>query len=103
MGQGLHTKMLQARQKNIHIKKIILVTQVAAKELGVPMSRIYIADTNTDTVIIPNRLFLTKKPNIEKVPNATATGGSTGTDLNGKAVINACQQIVQHLRPFRLI
>jgi len=68
MGQGLHTKMLQ----------------VAAKELGVPMSRIYIADTNTDTV-----------------PNATATGGSTGTDLNGMAVINACRQIVQHLRPFR--
>ena len=60
MGQGLHTKMLQARQKNIHIKKIILVTQVAAKELGVPMSRIYIADTNTDTVIIPNRLFRNK-------------------------------------------
>ena len=37
------------------------------------------------------------------MPNATATGGSTGTDLNGKAVINACRQIVQHLRPFRLI
>ena len=64
MGQGLHTKMLQARQKNIHIKKIILVTQVAAKELGVPMSRIYIADTNTDTVIIPNRLFLTNSSQI---------------------------------------
>ena len=43
------------------------------------------------------------KPNIEQVPNATATGGSTGTDLNGMAVINACRQIVQHLRPFRLI
>ena len=36
------------------------------------------------------------------MPNATATGGSTGTDLNGAAVMNACRQIAQHLRPFRL-
>ena len=36
------------------------------------------------------------------MPNATATGGSTGTDLNGAAVMNACKQIAQHLRPFRL-
>ena len=40
--------------------------------------------------------------NGEKVPNATATGGSTGTDLNGAAVMNACRQIAQHLRPLRL-
>ena len=36
------------------------------------------------------------------MPNATATGGSTGTDLNGAAVMNACRQIAEHLRPFRL-
>jgi len=68
MGQGLHTKMVQ----------------VAARVLGVCMSKIHIIDTSSETV-----------------PNATPTGGSSGTDLNGKAVINACEQLVEQLKPYR--
>merc|ERR1711874_335782 len=61
MGQGLHTKMLQ----------------VVSTELGIPMSRIRVADTSND-----------------KVPNAIPTGGSTAADLNGNALRNACQQLM---------
>ena len=35
------------------------------------------------------------------VPNATPTGGSCGTDLNGKAVIAACEQLAALLEPLR--
>ena len=68
MGQGLHTKMLQ----------------VVSTELGVPMSRIRVADTSND-----------------KVPNAIPTGGSTAADLNGNALRNACQQLMERLAPIR--
>ena len=68
MGQGLHTKMLQ----------------VVSTELGVPMSRIRVADSSND-----------------KVPNAMPTGGSTGADLNGNALRDACQQIMARLAPIR--
>jgi len=53
MGQGLNTK----------------IQQIAAKELGVSMSRIKVNATNTS-----------------KVPNTSATAASSGTDLNGMAV-----------------
>lgn len=60
------------------------VAQIAASEFGVPVSQIKI--TATDTA---------------KVPNTSATAASSGTDLNGMAVLNACQTIrermVQHL------
>ncbi len=50
--------------------------QVAATALGVPLSRVRLAPTRTD-----------------KVPNTSATAASSGADLNGGAIQNACHQI----------
>ena len=58
--------------QGLHTKMI----QVAATALGVPLSRIRLAPTRTD-----------------KVPNTSATAASSGADLNGGAVKNACEQI----------
>ncbi len=52
------------------------VAQVAASELGVPLETIRI--TATDTA---------------KVPNTSATAASSGSDLNGMAVRDACSQL----------
>lgn len=52
------------------------VSQVAASEFGLPLDLIKI--TATDTA---------------KVPNTSATAASSGSDLNGMAVQNACQTI----------
>ena len=54
--------------------------QVAASALGVPLERVRLAPTRTD-----------------KVPNTSATAASSGTDLNGGAVKNACEQIRDRL------
>ena len=54
--------------------------QVAATALGVPLETIRLAPTRTD-----------------KVPNTSATAASTGADLNGGAVKNACDQIRERL------
>ncbi|MGR3430052.1 xanthine dehydrogenase molybdopterin binding subunit [Sagittula sp.] len=52
------------------------VAQVAASVFGVPMSAVRI--TATDTA---------------KVPNTSATAASSGSDLNGAAVANACAKL----------
>ena len=52
------------------------IAQIAASEFGVPPGQIKI--TATDTA---------------KVPNTSATAASSGTDLNGMAVVSACQTI----------
>jgi xanthine dehydrogenase large subunit len=52
------------------------IAQIAAAEFSVPQDSIKI--TATDTA---------------KVPNTSATAASSGTDLNGMAVLNACQTI----------
>ncbi|MDF3415810.1 xanthine dehydrogenase molybdopterin binding subunit [Sulfitobacter sp. M57] len=52
------------------------IAQVAASRFGVPVDAIKI--TATDTA---------------KVPNTSATAASSGTDLNGMAVQNACDEI----------
>lgn len=54
--------------------------QVAATSLGVPLNRVRLAPTRTD-----------------KVPNTSATAASSGADLNGGAVKNACEQISERL------
>jgi xanthine dehydrogenase large subunit len=54
--------------------------QVAATALGVPLSIVRLAPTRTD-----------------KVPNTSATAASSGADLNGGAVKNACEQIKARL------
>ncbi|MGB5864728.1 MAG: xanthine dehydrogenase molybdopterin binding subunit [Sulfitobacter sp.] len=52
------------------------VAQIAAAEFGVPLAQVKI--TATDTA---------------KVPNTSATAASSGTDLNGMAVLDACTTI----------
>lgn len=54
--------------------------QVAATALGVPVDRVRLAPTRTD-----------------KVPNTSATAASSGSDLNGGAVRDACEQITWRL------
>lgn len=64
MGQGLHTKILA----------------VAAKMLGIPVSRIRVDTTNTSIL-----------------PNTSATAASSGSDLNGMAVKHAIDQLTHRL------
>jgi xanthine dehydrogenase large subunit len=54
--------------------------QVAATTLGIPLERVRLAPTRTD-----------------KVPNTSATAASSGADLNGGAIKNACEQIRDRL------
>ncbi|KAK3284520.1 xylitol dehydrogenase [Cymbomonas tetramitiformis] len=69
MGQGLHTKM----------------AQVAATSLGIPISAVFISETNTD-----------------KVPNASPTAASASSDMYGGAILDACTQLNERLAPLRL-
>lgn len=59
------------------------VAQVVAEALGVSIERIKITRTTT-----------------EKVPNTSATAASSGTDLNGMAALDACQQLLGRLTAF---
>ena len=63
--------------QGLHTKML----QVAATCLGVPLGSVRLAPTRTD-----------------KVPNTSATAASSGADLNGGAVKNACEQILGRLR-----
>jgi len=56
------------------------IRQIAADTLGVDADRIRLMPTRTD-----------------KVPNTSATAASAGTDLNGAAVADACQQLRSRL------
>jgi xanthine dehydrogenase large subunit len=58
--------------QGLHTKML----QVAATSLGVPLARVRLAPTRTD-----------------KVPNTSATAASSGADLNGAAIKDACEQI----------
>ncbi|MFP5347283.1 MAG: molybdopterin cofactor-binding domain-containing protein, partial [Actinomycetes bacterium] len=62
--------------QGLHTKML----QVAATTLGVPLHKVRLAPTRTD-----------------KVPNTSATAASSGADLNGGAVKNACEQIRERL------
>jgi len=55
---------------------------VAERELGVPADRIRLMQTRTD-----------------KVPNTSATAASSGADLNGAAVRDACESLRARLAP----
>lgn len=55
---------------------------VAMRELGLPAERIRLMRTRTD-----------------KVPNTSATAASSGSDLNGMAVADACAQLRARLAP----
>ncbi|MDB9515407.1 xanthine dehydrogenase molybdopterin binding subunit [Roseofilum reptotaenium CS-1145] len=56
--------------------------QVAAKSLGVNLDRFRVMPTSTD-----------------KVPNTSATAASSGSDLNGQAIKNACETLKERLAP----
>ncbi|KAM6178134.1 aldehyde oxidase 2 [Rhynchocyon petersi] len=64
--------------QGIHTKML----QVASRELKIPMSHMHICETSTATV-----------------PNTVATAASIGSDVNGKAVQNACQVLLKRLEP----
>eukprot|EP01028_Stygiella_incarcerata_P007066 TRINITY_DN2887_c0_g1_i1.p1 TRINITY_DN2887_c0_g1~~TRINITY_DN2887_c0_g1_i1.p1 ORF type:complete len:1331 (-),score=389.97 TRINITY_DN2887_c0_g1_i1:4292-8146(-) len=56
--------------------------QIAAEVFGIPMSKVKIVESDTS-----------------KVPNTNPTAASSGADLNGPAVADACRQIFERLRP----
>lgn len=58
--------------------------QVAAEELGVSVDQIFNKDSQTD-----------------QVANPSPTAASSGSDLNGMAVKNACEQLNERLAPYR--
>uniref|UniRef100_A0A914HAN1 FAD-binding PCMH-type domain-containing protein n=1 Tax=Globodera rostochiensis TaxID=31243 RepID=A0A914HAN1_GLORO len=60
------------------------IQQIASRCLGIDVSMIQIIDTATD-----------------KVPNASPTAASVGSDVNGLAVKNACEIILKRLEPLR--
>ena len=55
---------------------------ICAHELGADLAQVRVMATSTD-----------------KVPNTSATAASSGSDLNGQAVRNACVEIRERLRP----
>lgn len=62
--------------QGLHTKML----QVAAESLGIKIERFRIMPTSTD-----------------KVPNTSATAASSGSDLNGQAVKNACETLKNRL------
>lgn len=60
------------------------MTLLAAELLDVPVEDIHISETSTAVVA-----------------NTSATAGSTATDLNGGAVMNACRALRERLLPYR--
>ena len=56
------------------------MAQVAADGLGIPVKLVRVTATDT-----------------QKVPNASATAASSGADINGAAINNACDQLRQRL------
>uniref|UniRef100_A0A0A9WB52 xanthine dehydrogenase n=1 Tax=Lygus hesperus TaxID=30085 RepID=A0A0A9WB52_LYGHE len=66
--------------QGLHTKMI----QVASRALGIPADLIHISETSTD-----------------KVPNTSPTAASAGSDLNGMAIIDACNLINERLKPIK--
>jgi xanthine dehydrogenase/oxidase len=66
--------------QGLHIKML----QVAASILHIPIENIHIQETATD-----------------KVPNTSPTAASTGSDLNGMAVLEACKTLYERLKSYR--
>ncbi|XP_069464776.1 xanthine dehydrogenase/oxidase-like [Ambystoma mexicanum] len=66
--------------QGLHTKMV----QVASRALGIPASKVHISETSTNTV-----------------PNTSPTAASASSDLNGMAVYNACQTILERLEPYK--
>nr|XP_023012755.1 xanthine dehydrogenase-like [Leptinotarsa decemlineata] len=66
--------------QGLHTKMI----QVASRALEISVDKIHISETATD-----------------KVPNTSPTAASSGSDLNGMAVLEACTILKERLRPYK--
>ncbi|XP_068101230.1 aldehyde oxidase-like [Hyperolius riggenbachi] len=66
--------------QGVHTK----ILQIASRELQIPITEVHICETSTDSV-----------------PNTMTSGGSLGTDVNGMAVMNACQTLMKRLEPIK--
>ncbi|KOS21895.1 Xanthine dehydrogenase [Escovopsis weberi] len=66
--------------QGIHTK----MSQIAAQALQVPLDNVHISETATNTV-----------------PNASPSAASATSDLNGMAILNACEQLNKRLAPYR--
>ncbi len=64
--------------QGLHSKMLV----VASRCLGLPISRFRVMTTSTD-----------------KVPNTSATAASSGSDLNGQAVADACNTLISRMKP----
>ena len=60
------------------------VLQIVAEELQIPVEDVYISDTDTS-----------------KIPNASATAASMGSDILGSAAYEACKILKKRLSPYR--
>jgi xanthine dehydrogenase/oxidase len=58
--------------------------QIAAEELKIPLEAVFTSETATNTVV-----------------NTVPTAASAGSDLNGYAVLKACQELNERLKPYR--
>ncbi|RZF38598.1 hypothetical protein LSTR_LSTR010931 [Laodelphax striatellus] len=66
--------------QGLHTKML----QVASRALNIPVDLIHISETSTD-----------------KVPNTSATAASSGSDLNGMAILYACETLLERLKPYK--
>lgn len=67
--------------QGLHTKML----QVTAEALGIPLGKVHLSETNTNMVA-----------------NTSATAASVSSDLNGAAIIDACNQLNCRLKPYRL-
>ncbi|RCN51177.1 aldehyde oxidase and xanthine dehydrogenase, molybdopterin binding domain protein, partial [Ancylostoma caninum] len=58
--------------------------QITARVLDIPIEKVHIHETASD-----------------KVPNASPTAASVGSDMNGLAVQDACNKLLKRLEPFK--
>ncbi|KAI9354597.1 molybdopterin binding aldehyde oxidase/xanthine dehydrogenase [Zopfochytrium polystomum] len=66
--------------QGLHTKMI----QIAAQAFSIPVSMVHLSETSTNTVA-----------------NTSATAASFSSDLNGMAVLDACTQILNRLKPLQ--
>ena len=66
--------------QGLHTKMV----QVCAHALGIPLEKVHLSETSTATV-----------------PNTSPTAASASSDLNGMAVIRACEQLNFRLEPYK--
>ena len=68
--------------QGLHTKMV----QITADALNIPIDMVFLSETRTDIVI-----------------NASETAASVSSDINGMALKNACDQILERLKPIRAL